>query len=653
MTYRAEIDFLRAISILFVVGYHFFPELFPGGFTGVDVFFVISGYLVTAIIQHDVKNKSFSYVNFYKRRILRLFPVLVIVLASSLCFGYFFLLADEFKSLAELARASSFFVTNFVLYFQSGYFDTESSYKSLLHLWSLAVEEQFYLIWPCLMLFLISKFKNYFKFLLALALLSFGANIYFTFNDGSFAYFLPLARFWQFIFGIFIALFRTDFFQFTKKVKSAEPVAFFLGLTLLCVSPFVISKAHLFPGFWALIPTLGAFLFLISNPPDKFDVIFKNKVFLYIGKISYPLYLWHWVLLSNAKILAQWDFSLTFNFTLIAIALVLSIFSYHFIEIPIRKRNTTKMWPIVLLLALLFIGLYSSYVVNQKGLPERFPSLDASNQQNTDFIATDKHPGWAECTKHFLTVEMCAISDLKLPPTVALIGDSHASQYFPGFKKYYDQQGQNLLLLAKSGTLPFIDVSSVRKEFDTFADIFHYLESSETIHTIILGAFWPSYSEQDGVTTSFGLYKNYIFFEDASTLETIPQRQHFEMGLENTIINLRKMNKKIIFIADIPSLPFHPRDCLPRPNFNSVKDCRFSVQKYLVENSFVNSLFRNAKKKHDFIQTLNPTKFICDISKKSDQCNVFSDEKLLYSDSHHLSVSGAEIIVEKLLQESR
>ena len=323
-TYRPDIDGLRAIAVLSVVLFHGFPQTFRGGFIGVDVFFVLSGYLISRIIFEQLNQGTFNFLDFYARRIKRIFPALVIVLAAAYIAGWFTLLADEYGQLGAHIAAGAGFISNFVLWRESGYFDHSAHTKPLLHLWSLGIEEQFYIVWP-LLLWLASKFRlSLFLLTVIVAALSFYLNITQIQNDVVAAFYSPQTRIWELLLGSILA-----WYSFNKKDGLVAVVMFLeqkcrrpeavvdqvrlracmknvlscLGFTLLIYSLIRFNRDLQFPGKWAAIPVLGTALILAAGPLAWLnEKILSNKILVWFGLISYPLYLWHWPLLSFAWI---------------------------------------------------------------------------------------------------------------------------------------------------------------------------------------------------------------------------------------------------------------------------------------------------------------------------------------------------------------
>ncbi|MDQ2994192.1 MAG: acyltransferase, partial [Pseudomonadota bacterium] len=299
--YRSDIDGLRAVAVLLVVLFHAFPSRVKGGFIGVDIFFVISGYLISTIIFENVRTQRFSFTEFYVRRIKRIFPALILVLGATYIFGWFALFADEYAQLGKHIAGGAGFTSNFMLWKESGYFDNAAETKPLLHLWSLGIEEQFYLLWP-LLVFIAWKLRlNLLIVAAILAAASFTINIIGIHRDGVASFYLPQMRFWELMLGSILAGVSPVSMQSAQAKLQPYQSAF--GVALIIAAALFINKSKHFPGWWALLPTLGAVLIIASSDKAWFNrVVLSHPILVWFGLISFPLYLWHWPLLSLLKI---------------------------------------------------------------------------------------------------------------------------------------------------------------------------------------------------------------------------------------------------------------------------------------------------------------------------------------------------------------
>jgi peptidoglycan/LPS O-acetylase OafA/YrhL len=339
--YRPDIDGLRAIAVSSVVAFHTFPNFFKGGYVGVDIFFVISGYLISGIIVDAVERDRFSYLDFYIRRIRRIFPALVIVIAATLVVGWYVLLPDEFERLGKHLAAGAGFATNLVLWSEAGYFDVSSDTKPLLHLWSLAIEEQFYILWP-LILGLVWRRKRGLLFAtLSIAAISFAYNVISVVHHPVAAFYSPLARFWELMLGGILAYLVRQKGEWLAQFRTQRAAG---GLLLIGVSVFALNREFAFPGYWALFPTVGAFLVISAGFTNWISrYVLGNRLMVGVGLISYPLYLWHWPILVFAKIVKGGLLTPTDRVTAIAASVALAFLTYRFVEYPIRHSSTMRI----------------------------------------------------------------------------------------------------------------------------------------------------------------------------------------------------------------------------------------------------------------------------------------------------------------------
>ena len=373
--YRADIDGLRALAVLSVVIYHAFPTRLTGGFIGVDIFFVISGFLISTIILGNLQKGSFSYLEFYRRRIRRIFPALMVVLLACLGLGWFGLLAGEYQQMGWHTLGGIGFVSNLMLWSEAGfdYFNTASESKPLLHLWSLAIEEQFYIVWPLLLVAVWKRQWNFMGVACGIALLSFSFNVLSFPAHAQAAFYSPLSRFWELIIGGLLAHALMHKADAMARHANAQSV---LGMALIVAGLALINQERAFPGWWALLPTLGAALLISAGPLAWLNrTVLSNPVAVWFGKISYPLYLWHWPLLSLAML---WNNEETpagpVRLGLVLLAIALAWLTYRFIELPIRVGNLGATPKLVG--AFCLVGLLAAPVIFLNGFPGRAINKD-------------------------------------------------------------------------------------------------------------------------------------------------------------------------------------------------------------------------------------------------------------------------------------
>ena len=468
LVYRRDIDGLRSIAIILVLVYHAFPSLLSGGFVGVDVFFVISGYLITSIVLTESRLERFSYRSFYSRRIRRLFPVLLIVLAISIGIGWTLLLDVEYKQLSRHTLAGLAFASNINLWTELGYFDSASDLKPLLHLWSLGVEEQFYLIWPAIALALGPRLFNSARLNIAIFLALFmlcGVTTYYSSNA---AFYLPFARFWELFAGAGLA-FKEQNTKSTVVNGSPDPrtsniklhVMAFSGLSLILISAFVIGKEQGFPYPTAFFPVAGAVLLLTSKESLVNQRILSSRLCVGIGLISYALYIWHWPLLSFLRIAFNGTPPVEWRLAAIALSFALSIVCYWTVEKWFRRKGREVIKLSILVCGATVVGIVAGDIYLRNGLGFRMDSLIS------DVIgAKDEHQiKWrsGQCFIDQEDKESFASSCVgtKERPDVFLWGDSHAAALYPGLASQIESQGLSLAQYTGALCKPFLGDSSL------------------------------------------------------------------------------------------------------------------------------------------------------------------------------------------------
>jgi peptidoglycan/LPS O-acetylase OafA/YrhL len=444
--YRPDIDGLRAIAVLSVLVFHVFPEWMPGGFIGVDVFFVISGYLISTIIFENVAQDRFSFKEFYIRRINRIFPALFLVLLASYVFGWFNLLADDFAQLGKHIAGGAGFISNLLLWNESGYFDKAAEVKPLLHLWSLGIEEQFYIFWP-IFIYWISRWpKRVLPAIVIVAGLSFILNVVFISSFPVATFYSPLSRFWELLLGSLLA-YWTLYSPAAKQIsETSKNVASVIGLGLIIFAVCILNQKSLFPGWWALLPTIGAALLIAAGPMAWCNRhILSTRVMVWIGLISFPLYLWHWPLLALARLQEGDTVPVKDRAILVAISIVLAWLTYRFIEKPIRfneRYRTQKNVALVILMIL--VGYLGFNCFDRKGIEFRHKffikqistyTFDkvAEQRQRTCFLMDA-----GDDLSHFS--RSCIHDDR--PFKLVLWGDSHGGSIYPGFSELERQNDQ-------------------------------------------------------------------------------------------------------------------------------------------------------------------------------------------------------------------
>lgn len=649
LAYRPDIDGLRALAVLAVIGFHASPRLVPGGFVGVDVFFVISGFLISSIILNDLRQERFSFAEFYARRVNRIFPSLVVVLLSTWLVGWLVLFADEFRMLGKHMAASSVFLSNVVLWRESGYFDLEAHAKPLLHLWSLAVEEQYYLFWPLILVVFWRRKASIAALITTTLLISFSLNIAGMRSDGALTFYLPHSRLWELLCGAALAYLGSDG-RAAIKGRLPNEAAAVLGVALIGYSIFGIDGQSVFPGWWALAPVAGAFLLIMTgaHAPLVYSIM-SHRALVFTGLISYPLYLWHWPLLWYANTVEVGYASIALRLAAIAAAFALAWLTYRFVETPIRvaaangRRASVQLSLASLLTAMGLLGLATF-------------KFDGFGRNGAGELVKDVSPAayqaargqYSTCDPMFLgsrPPEMC-LASRQGAPRAAVVGDSHADHLFPGLAKR-DANGAWLLL--GEGSCPFaLGVRShgggvVDKCAESNERIMGVLKELSGMNTVVLASMGPFYFSGIGFAPEHlgpGPFNASRWkFEPVEEVTGRSRAQTFADGYDRTITALEGAGKRVVFYLDIPELNFSPRECVARP-FRSVRRTRCAIDKKLVlsRQKEYRGVVESLAKKHPNLQVFDPLKNLCD----ERECAVSGPGAIFYRDGHHLSARGSE-----------
>jgi peptidoglycan/LPS O-acetylase OafA/YrhL len=490
--YRPDIDGLRAVSILLVVGYHAQASLVPGGFIGVDIFFVISGFLITGIILSQIEAGTFSALGFYARRIRRIFPALIVVLSATYLAGWFLLLPDGFAELGKNIAASVGFVSNLFQLRQAGYFAPASADDPLLHLWSLGIEEQFYIVWPgVLLLVALAKWRP--LYILALAVASFAVGLLIFAGYKEWSFYSPIPRAWELLAGSLLAerqIARHDFLK--AGFAHQHDLQATLGLALIASAAIGLNSDSMFPGVSALLPVLGAVL-LILSPSSLINRRFlSSPVMVLIGLISYPLYLWHWPLLSYLGIIRSGGPNFLEVWAAVVLAGVLSYLTYRFIELPLRRRP--QIVP-KLAFGLASLGVIGIATMAASGFDLRFsPEI-----REIARIEPQDNAGLRD--KCFVESGFEFGSDCIEPgnkPLLFLWGDSTAASLYPGLREAATAHDFRMAHFEVAGCPPILATGLVARCDQLSDKVFAHIKASRP-DIVLVHAMWGPKSDLDGL----------------------------------------------------------------------------------------------------------------------------------------------------------
>ncbi len=637
IAYRPDIDGLRAVAVLSVLGFHAFPSVFPGGFIGVDVFFVISGFLITSILFAEMHDGVFSLTSFYARRILRIFPALFLVLLACLLTGWYTLLADEYKQLGKHIAAGAGFVSNMALWFEAGYFDRASEFKPLLHLWSLGIEEQFYIVWPLLLWGLWRLQRGVRGATLGMLVLSLLYAAVLVFIDRTQTFYAPWTRAWELLAGALLALQWQQ--TGTLPAWMQRPTMQWGALLALLVGVFLLRPEYPFPGALALIPVAAATVLIAGPRPGAGPVagLLGSRPMVAVGLISYPLYLWHWPLLSFAHIMASGQPPVSVRLGLLLASLVLATLTYWVVEKPLRRLP--RRWVIgILVVALSVVGLLGMNIYKRDGLERirhrQMIQMDA--QLSRDFL--DFEPAGlitdAKCAKPFKFPErdVCLVQDPSKPVTAVVLGDSHAVHSFWGLAEAFGRQGLNLAVRGKGACMPLkasaagSGMSECERHMEaTLSD----LAADPQVRAVAL-----------------------VFRGRYLGAQSSPQeRQDFESRLSATLALLQSAGKQVYYFLPVVEPDFDPRLCVgslplgrkpPRP-------CDISRQEDDGKTAVLRGLVEHVLKDFPGVHLVDPNVAICQDS----YCPIVQQGHSIFKDDNHVSHFGSMLIGNGLDQQLR
>ena len=646
LNYRPEIDGLRAIAVLAVIFYHvefYFDELklFPGGFIGVDIFFVISGYLITLIIIKEIKqNNRFSLSNFYMRRARRILPALFVTIFISIIFAWNFLIPSSFLQFSKSIISSVFFFSNYFFYFEGLVYNSDQSLlKPLLHTWSLSVEEQFYIFFPLLLIF-INKFfrKNLFFIILILFILSFVVAFYTTANNSSFSFFSTFSRGWEFLAGAFLAYFEIN----KNKLKHNNHNLFTsIGLLLILFSLIYFDNNTVHPSIKTLIPITGVCLVIFFSSSKNYITKFLSNYFLVkIGLISYSLYLWHFPIFAFARNKAKYlsDFD---KIELLGITILLSILSYFFVERPFRKKGfiSFKFVTIFLTFFLIVFITLNDLSIKKNGFDGRIHVfLKKTENELLEYSMKDNDGICFDRLKNFCNYN--TTSD----KSIILIGDSHSEVFSEDLYNKIKKKNINFISINRGSCIYLPNIKknylNSNKEFGNCT-----LESKILIDEII------SNKEQPIIILAGNYYEH--FFKNNNWVYTSDSNLDPLDSFVESVNKLLSDNNKVLLIYPIPTPGFHVTKRLmqevPKSTFNANEyltnnPLTFDIKDYYSANLKIIKKFNDLS--HKNLIKIFPEKIFCNKDKL--KCNAHKGTDIYFRDEHHLAASGVELLNKKI-----
>jgi peptidoglycan/LPS O-acetylase OafA/YrhL len=631
LRYRPDVDGLRAVAVLCVVFYHYGFWQVPGGFVGVDIFFVISGFLITGIIHQEMTDGRFTIRQFYERRIRRIFPALFATIAA-----WLLLFPVDFEAYAKSLIATAFFASNFEFWREIGYFDIAASFKPLLHLWSIAVEEQFYLLFPAVLLPTgTSSRRKLLSVIGALLVASFAFSVWAVAHSTSTAFYLLPSRTWELMLGALIAIAPLP--SLSRRWREAVAL---VGAALIAWAVWTYDRWMPFPGIAALAPCLGAALLIYAG--QQTNVVSRAlsaKPVVFVGLISYSLYLWHWPVLVFTQIalnraLHPWEIN-----ACIVLSFALAVFSWRYIERPARRAHALGWRPLFggAAAAMTVTALCGAAVASAQGVPERLqPEIRKILAEERDH-----EPRMDICfglTAHDVRKgRLCRIGSTQADePSFILWGDSHADALLPAVQKVAEQNGRAGLFAGTDSCAPLLGV--VRPDAPKcrpFNDAVAKLATKSAIREVILDARWSKNAY--GMARGEGDWRIFPYDTEGEGTDLMSTEAVFYRGLERTVRKLTRAGKHVVIVASVPEAGYSvPRMMAHMRIDGDQRRLTRNLTAFLAHQKFVFSTLQRMQKRYG-AKILYPHKVLCATGK----CELSLNDRPLYRDEHHLSVFGA------------
>ena len=652
MRYRADIDGLRAVAVIPVVLFHAGSPIFRGGYIGVDVFFVISGYLITSIIKSEIESGTFSIAVFYQRRIRRIFPALIVVLLFCLGFGYILFTPADYLDLAKSVVATAFFVSNIFFWQHSNYFDTPAAEKPLLHTWSLSIEEQFYLCYPLILIFL-SRFSRHVRnmTLLLSCLLSFFACCVLVYVKPSATFYLGPTRAWELLFGGLIALetVRGSDNRLLNHVVAA------VGLAFVLLPDFLYSATTRFPGIAAVPPVIGVGFVIWSGSarPTFVHRMLAVRPVVAVGKASYSLYLWHFPILAFAAYVTLGELSPWTAGALCLLSVAISFVSLRFVERPFRSLSANKDtrrlvgFAVTGMLGAVVIG---AFIVADAGLPFRVSPavlrLLSVEQENETYYPWN----CMSIEQRILSLsQVCHLGSQHAQPSVLLWGDSHAVVTAMALEQSALRNHAAFLFAASvdcpigigfsidSGTGPTFVSSPGYRHCGRYNDEMLKLASEDpNLKAVVLASRWTNWRDGEGGSAAETPVDIRLRDNTGVAGSLVENREIFTRGFESLLRSLTATGKTVWIVGPLPEPSVRvPKALYVKGLGFDGTDINVPRASFLDRNKYILWLFGEIAKKY-------PVRFIWphDVLCGDQTCPVVDDGKPLYFDSNHLSAFG-------------
>lgn len=643
ISYRADIDGLRSIAVLLVMIFHFqILSIGKGGFLGVDIFFVISGFLITSILLKELQDNTFSFRGFFKRRILRLAPPLFCTLIGVMIAGWLLYFPAEFKELAQQVVATQLYFANIYFWQNVNYFGLYAESVPLLHTWSLAIEEQFYLLFP-IVVFVIYRWAkmHFWKILCIGTVISFALNLALTPSKPELTFYLMPTRGWEFLIG---ALAAPLSHQLAKLPRQHHETLAIIGIALIAGAVAFYSEGIAFPGSYALLPTLATALIIVSGHSGKTLICraLSSPLLVYIGRLSYPLYLCHWPIHVFAAEILEDDYTMAWRLAMFALTFIFAAAIFHLVEIPIRKGTglrawrspyTAYAWGVAASMA------FSMVIIYTHGMPNRFPERVITMAN----YSQDKPPPMQQCQHkdklQYNDDDFCTIGSEGVSAKWLVIGDSHAWAAKEAFSKWLQMKNEAGLFLFRHACPPLRGLHMVRDQgkcFNFNDKVYDYMGRATNIENVVLVSAWI-YGSGRSIT------------DNPSKLLTLEEsRRIFDRQFAFSLAQINNdLGKNVYLWEPVPGARGNVPQSLARASNVASESERlsFSLQEHRTRHDY---FYKNLEQNKSKVTLLfSPAQALCETG----LCKVQVNNKPVYFDSSHLTFSLSSYWADVLLRQ--
>ena len=638
MPYIPQIDGLRAIAVLAVIAYHAGAVFFSGGFVGVDIFFVISGFLITSILLTDIENKSFSIAKFYERRIRRILPPLFLVMLTCLPLVWIWLTPGDMKDFSKSLISTSLFISNILFWKQSGYFDTTNELKPLIHTWSLAVEEQFYIFFPILLL-LLSRYSKRFTVTVSVLVSTLIASLIYAqwgvYHAPEYTFYMLTTRAWEILLGAITAIYLSG-----KPNPNHHPLlkefGSLAGLLLIIYTITSYKIEYPFPGLYALPPTIGTVLIIVCGTRETYiGKLLSSAPLVWVGLLSYSVYLWHQPIFAFSRITSEKAPSTGLMWLLTLLSFGLAYLSWRYVEQPFRhKENFTQkqvflygMLGSLFFIAVGFIGQNAYRLTAYRGMSDR--QINALNTAMESPKRSECHTGGENYLPPHQACEYFG-KNIK----VAVFGDSHAVELAYALASELKSSHIGVKHFSFSGCRPAYQSKNSNTDCARWtAETMNYLKQNTAITTVVL---------------SYRL-NQYLFGRHEASYPTLPNmiseedRMDVWTSYTQLLQDLRASGKEVIAVLQAPEVRKRPEDLIFKAYPIDREIISVPTEWWHHRNAFVTERARTISKE---IRLVDPATLFCD----SYNCYLTNNGQSLYFDDDHMSVAGATLLAQHIIK---